>query len=149
MQRTFYYRFKKVDAVFVLLMLELAFVLLMGLSYFALWFAILLTALVWGYKNIIKHPAVVITDKDIKVDYSNPLVWKDIASAEIKTVRLCGKDKKILSLNPKTDIQYHYSYLQKNNADFGPFPIPLYGILSPEDEKEIIHLVGEKVKIKK
>ncbi len=149
MQKTFYYKFQKIDSIFVLLLLEIVFILFMGLSCPLLWGVLIFTALAWGYKNIVKHPAVVITDKDIKIDYSNPLAWKDIASAEIKTVRLCGKDKKILSLNPKKDIQYHYSYLQKNNANFGPFPIPLYGVLSPADEKEIIHLVGDKIKIKK
>lgn len=148
MQKTFYYKFQKIDFIFVLLLLELVFIIFMGLSCPLLWCAVLFTALVWAYKNIVKHKAVVVTDHDIKIDYSNPLSWKDIVSAEIKTVRLCGKDKKILSLVPKKDIQYHYSYLQKNNANFGPFPIPLYGILSKEDEDEIIRLVREKVKVK-
>lgn len=148
MQKTFYYRFKKFDGCLAILILEIIFLCLVGISTSFLWLIMALTIGVWGYKNIVKHPAVIITDTDIKIDFSDPIKWQDIQSAEIKTVRLCNKDKKILALVPKKDIQYRYSYLQKNNCNFGPFPIPLYGVLTPQDEEEIIRLVGKKIKIK-
>lgn len=147
MKKTFYYQFNKIDGCVIVLLLELAFILCLGISHPWLWGAVLFTIVAWGYKNVIKHPAVVITDKDVKVDYSKPIEWKDIQLAKIRTVRLCGKDKKVLSLIPKDGIEYKYSYLQKNNCDFGPFPIPLYGVLSPADEQEIIQLVKEHVTI--
>ena len=121
MKKSFYYQFKKVDSILFVLLLELIFVCFLGLACPALWVVFILTACVWGYKNFVKHAGVVITDQCIKVDYSNPIEWKDLQYAEIRTVRLCGKDKKILSLIPKEGIQYKYSFLQKNNADFGPF----------------------------
>lgn len=148
MKKTFYYRFNKIDICLILLLAESFFICLMGLNHPILWLTLLLTTIVWGYKNIIKHAGVIITDENIKIDYSKPISWKDLKQAEIKTIRLCGKDKKILSLVPKKNISYKYSYLQKNNCDFGPFPIPLYGLFSASDEKEIIELVSKKLKIK-
>ena len=95
-----------------------------------------------------KQVAVIITDDTIKIDHCAPLAWKDIKDAEIKDVRMCCGKMKVLSLNPKKGIKYRYNLLQKNNGDFGAFPIPLYGILTPEDEKEITQIVKKHVKIK-
>ena len=95
-----------------------------------------------------KQTAVVITDKSIKIDHSKPLPWKDIKDAEIKVVNLCGKKMKVLALNPKKGIKYTYSWLQIHNANFGPFPVPLYGILDPKDEKEILQIIKKHVKVK-
>ena len=71
--------------------------------------------------------------------------WKDIKKVEIKTVHMGCKNYKILSLIPKDKIKYHYNLLQKYSC-FGPFAIPLYGILTPADEKEMTKLVKGKVK---
>ena len=49
-------------------------------------------------------------------------------------------------LKPKENIEYRYNWLQKHNCCFGPFAIPLYGILTPEDEEEIMKLVAGKIK---
>lgn len=49
-----------------------------------------------------------------------------------------------MTLVPKDGISYRYNFLQKHNGDFTPFAIPLYGLLSPEDEKEIAEIVAEK-----
>ena len=103
-----------------------------------------MTALLWCYKHI-RHQAVVITDKTIKIDLCAPIAWKDIKKVEIKTVRMGYKDYKILSLTPKDKIKYRYNWLQKHSC-FGSFAIPLYGILTPADEKEITKLVKGKVK---
>lgn len=101
--------------------------------------------LLWCYKHI-KHKAVVVTDESIKIDYCNPLMWKDIKTAEVKNIHMGCKDYKILSLEPKENIEYRYNWLQKHNCQFGPFAIPLYGILTPEDEAEVEKIVKGKVK---
>lgn len=103
---------------------------------------------VWLYKFAADNEMAVITDKDIKIDHNNPVAWKDIAYAEEKTVKCCGKMRKILSLVPHDGIDYKYSWLQLHNAGFTAFSIPLYGIISKEDEEKIIKIVEKKVGIK-
>ena len=41
--------------------------------------------------------------------------------------------------------KYSYNWLQKHNCTFGPFAIALYGIMTPEDEKEIVKIVKSKI----
>lgn len=145
-QKIFYYHFKRNDN--SLWAMIIAFVLL-ALTCFSsplMWGVFLIAALIWGYKHVYKLPAVVITDKNIKIDHSTPVAWKDIKTAKIQSGHMCGKDYKILSLIPKKGITYHYNWLQKHNSIFGPFPIPMYGVLTPQDEKEIMRLVKAKVK---
>ena len=146
-QKTYYYRFNKFDNTFWAAVMAL--ILALAFSYYGLclWELFFLTVLIWGYKHF-GIPAVTIMDKDIKIDYSRPIAWKDIQKGEIKEVSLCGQKMKILSLIPKKRITYHYTYMQKHNAHFGPFPIPLYGILSPADELEIVNIVRKKVTVK-
>ena len=146
MNKTYYYNFNKFDTTFWAMVI--AFVMAIGCCCcccLCAWGLFLVTALLWCYKHI-KHKAVVITDKNIKIDFCEPLAWKDIKKAEVKIVRMGHKDYKILSLTPKDKIKYHYNWLQKHNCCFGPFAIPLYGILTPTDEKEITKLVKGKVK---
>ena len=145
-QKKFYYTSSKWDIFLLIASIELVLLCTICTENKLMWFAFLITLAVWICKHFLKNPAVIITDNNIKIDFSHPIAWTDIENAEIKEVRLCGKNKKILSLNPKQHINYKYSYLQKNNCSFGPFPIPLYGILSQEDEEEIIKIVKEKVK---
>jgi len=45
----------------------------------------------------------------------------------------------------KEKVKYSYNWLQKHNCTFGPFAIALYGIMTPEDEKEIVKIVKSKV----
>jgi len=104
---------------------------------------------VWAYKYIKKHIMAVVTDETIKIDHNNPLKWKDVKSAEEKMVRCCFKWRKVLVLRPKPDIDYKYSFLQKHNSGFEAFSIPLYGLLTPEDEQRITEIVAKRVKIKK
>lgn len=159
-QKTYYYHFKKLDKCFLAMSVALVLAIsccwcclscnhcrCYGCCFFS-WAIFIFTAFVWGYKNVLKQKAVVITDKDIRIDHSKPLSWKDIEDAQIKDVWLCGRKMKVLSLNPKKGIKYRYNWLQKHNADFGPFPIPLYGILTPKDEKEILQIVKKHVKVK-
>ena len=145
-QKIFYYHFKKNDA--CLWAVVIAFVLLASTCFSSLqmWVLFLGTIIIWSYKHILPLPAVIITDKSIKIDLSKPLAWKDIKSAKVQTVRMGGKDYKILSLIPQKNLKYHYSWLQQHNYTFGPFPIPMYGVLTPRDEKEITRLVKAKAK---
>ena len=109
----------------------------------------LFSVAVWAYKYLFKHKMAVITDENITIDHCKPLKWKDIASAEERMVYCCFKHRKILVLVPKENIDYQYNFLQKHNCDFTPFSIPLYGLLTPEDEVEICKIVAKKIKIKK
>ncbi len=151
MSKTYYYHFNKFDTIFWAMLI--VFIMALGCSWcycygfccLYVWLIFGMMALLWCYKHI-KHKAVVITDESIKIDHCNPLAWKDIKSAEVKTVRMGGRDYKILSLEPKENIEYRYNWLQNHNCCFGPFAIPLYGILTNEDEKEIEKIVMEKVK---
>ena len=89
----------------------------------------------------------VITDKDITIDHNAPLAWKDIAYAEETIVKCCGKNRKVLSLVARDGIDYKYNWLQNHNP-FPAFSIPLYGIISKEDEEKITKIIDKKVGIK-
>ena len=103
--------------------------------------------ILWFYKYI--HPQVmaVITNDSIKIDHTNPLKWKDIDYAQEKDVDCCFRKHRVLALIPKKNTDYKYNWLQKHNP-FPEFSIPLYGLLTPENEKEIVKIIAEKVKIK-
>lgn len=147
-QEIYYYHFNKFDKTFAAMILGLTILAYTGFKCPYAWSMFIILVLIWGYKNVLKQKAVIITDKDIKIDHSAPLLWKSIKDAEIKTVKLCGRKMKVLALNPKKDIKYNYSWLQKHNANFGPFPIPLYGLLTAKDEKKILQIVKKHVKVK-
>ena len=144
MTKTYYYHFNKFDTTFWAMVIS--FIMAIGCYCCCLcaWGLFLIMALLWCYKHI-KHKAVVITDKNIKIDLCDPLAWKDIKKAEVKTVHMGCKDYKILAITPKEKVKYRYNLLQKYSC-FGPFAIPLYGILTPADEKEITKFVKGKVK---
>lgn len=157
-EKTFYYNFEPLNAWFVFNSVALI-ILVYGMfncrcllcCYPQMWIicgVLLFSWAVWFYKYVIKHKVAVITDKDITIDHCRPLKWADIAGAEERIVRCCGK-KKIIVLQPKKDIDYRYNFLQRHNGEFTPFSIPLYGILTPEDEQEITAIVAKKVKLKK
>lgn len=144
-QKTYYYHFNPFDTTFWAMIMAL----IIALTYtccccFCGWGLFIITALLWCYKHI-KHKAVVMTDKTIKIDYCAPLAFKDIKKAEVKTVQMGCKKYKILSLIPKEKVKYSYNWLQKHNCTFGPFAIALYGIMTPKDEKEIVKIVKSKV----
>ena len=148
MTKTYYYHFNKFDQTFMAMVLGLGLLAYTGFKCPVAWCVFVILVLIWGYKNLLPQVAVVITDKSIKIDHSKPLAWKEIKNAEIRVVNLCGKKMKVLCLNPKPDIKYAYSLMQKYNANFGPFPIPLYGLLIPKDEKEILNIVKKHVAVK-
>lgn len=115
----------------------------------ALAIALVCSWLIWAYIRFAKHVMAVVTDKYIKIDHNNPLLWKDVKDAEERVVRCGLKKRKVLILNPKEDIDYKYNFLQKHNGEFTAFCIPLYGILTPEDEAEITNIVAKKVSLKR
>lgn len=157
-QKIFYYKFKKFN---LWLVLNIAMCLFLAhciykLPCLLIWPQIqillalfALSLLGWIYKYLCKLPMAVIDENSIKIDHNQPLKWQDIAEAEEKIVRCGFRDRKVLALIPKDGIDYKYNFLQKHNAGFGAFSIPLYGIISPEDEKEISEIVAAKVPVKK
>lgn len=157
MQEVIYYHFKKNYVWLVLNILALAALLsclFCNVSYAYWWeFQALaalftITLLIWIYKYMLKQPMAVITDDTIKIDHTNPIAWKDIVGAEERMVRCCGKERRVIVLLPKEGIEYKYNFLQKHNGAFTPFCLPLYGILTPEDEEKIFRIVAHKVGLK-
>ncbi|MBP5399474.1 MAG: hypothetical protein J6Y53_03555 [Alphaproteobacteria bacterium] len=102
----------------------------------------------WTYKYAFRHRMALIDDKTIKIDHCEPVAWKDLESAEEKIVRCGFENRKVIVLKPKKGIKYKYNFLQKHNAGFSPFSIPLYGILSKNDEGEIVKLIKSKLSLK-
>lgn len=157
MQEIIYYHFKKNYVWLILNVLALALLgscLFKSLSYACWWefqvlFALLVfSLLIWVYKYAMKQPMAVITDETIKIDHTNPIAWKDIESAEERMVKCCGKERRVIVLLPKKNIDYKYNFLQKHNGDFTAFCLPLYGILTPEDEEKVFRIVADKVGLK-
>ena len=145
-QKVFYYRFNKIDSCALIIAVMFFCGVYYGITQSFYWALFALEILFWCIKHLLRHKCAVITDKYIKLDHSAPLAWKDVKTAKFKIVSMLFESKKLLVLIPKPGIKYHYSFLQKHNGVFGAFPIPLYGILSPQDEKEIISLVKKYVK---
>ncbi len=107
-----------------------------------------LSLIIWCYKYASKRTMAVYDDDTIKIDHTNPIKWKDIAFAEERMVRCCGKLRKVIVLIPHDNIDYKYNFLQRHNGEFTPFSIPLYGILSKEDEEKMVNLIARKVGLK-
>lgn len=107
------------------------------------------SCLAWCFKYVKKHRMAFIDNESITIDHCKPLFWKDVQNAEERIVRCCFKKRKIIVLNIKDGTDYQYNFLQKHNGEFTPFSIPLYGILSKEDEEEITKLIARKVPLKK
>ena len=115
-------------------------------EYYVLCGVILTSWGLWIYKHCFKHPLVVITKDDIKIDHCQALPWKDIASAEEKIV-YCGLcKKKIITLTPKKNITYHYNFLQKHNGPFTSFSLPLYSIIKKQDADALREILRKKLK---
>lgn len=160
MKEIIYYRFKIGFWAWVWLLFDLAtLVFLFQCLYFYvldfyIWQTLALIIIiaahlgVWLYKYAADNEMAVITDKSIKIDHTNPIDWKDIAYAEEKIVRCFGKNRKVISLVPHDGIDYKYNWLQLHNCGFTAFSIPLYGIISKDDEDKIIGIINKKVGIK-
>lgn len=159
MQKIYYYLFPR-NKIWLALNLILVAIILTSASYCPCAFffeqtvyiigALLLSAIAWAYIYMFQHKMAVVTDDYIQIDHTNPLYWKDVKSAEEREIVCCWKKRKILVLVPKKDIKYEYNFLQKHNGGFTAFSIPLYGVISQEDEEELVEIVRKKVgKIKK
>lgn len=157
MNEIIYYHFKKNYTWLILNILALAALcscIFCSLSYAFWWefqilFGLLIfSLLLWIYKYALKQTMAIITDDTIKIDHTNPIAWNDIEIAEERIVNCCGKKRRVIVLIPKKDIDYKYNFLQKHNGEFTPFCLPLYGILTSEDEEKIFRLVAHKVGLK-
>lgn len=153
--KVFYYHFRKMNGLaaaagIVALMLVYCAVKCPFLFYWpqvqVLCGVFVFACLMWGYLCLLPHRAVVIDNQSIKIDHCRPLLWKDIKNFEEKVVRCGWQKRKVLVLNPKKNIKYHYNFLQKHNCGFSAFSIPLYHILREDDERQIMELVAARVR---
>ncbi len=155
--KKFYYHFDWLNAWFILNAVLLIMLIYIGICCPRLYYwpqtqvllgTFIFSCLMWYFKCIYKHQMAEITDEYIKIDHTEPLYWRDVAGAEIREVWCCLKKRKILVLLPKAGIDYQYNFLQRHNGAFMPFSVPLYGILTPQDEQEIIKQIEAHVAIK-
>ena len=159
MKEVIYYKFKKGIGAYLWLVFDIAALafLFCGIwhyPYCASWWQCILLFVIfgahlglWFYKYATDNEMAVITDDSIKIDHNNPLKWDDVAYAEEIMVDCCGL-KKVISLVPHDGIDYKYNWLQRHNAGFTAFSIPLYGIISPEDEEKITKIIEKKIGLK-
>lgn len=100
----------------------------------------------WAYKYLMKQKLAVIDDDGIAIDHCQPLLWKNIESAEERVVR-CGLRKlPVIILTPKAGMEYDYNFLQRHNGEFTAFSLPLYDVVSKEDAQKLKKIVAKKVK---
>ena len=156
MNKTFYYNFKAFN---LWLLFNIIITVLTGLCFIEGWQIILYPQMwtiigsvifswaMWYYKYVHPQTMAVINDESIKIDHTAPLKWKDISHAKEVDVWCFFRKRHVLSLVPKKNIKYQYNWLQRHNP-FPPFSIPLYGLMTPKDEKEIVKSVAKKVKLK-
>lgn len=156
--KIFYYHFNPINFWLFFNILILFFILGNCCCWPALWYwpqtyIMLITILIswglWIYKHCMKQILAIITDESIKIDHCQPLLWKDVTSAEERMVR-CGVRKlKIIVLNTREGMDYHYNFLQKHNGDFTPFSIPLYNVIPTTDADIISAEIAQRVLLKK
>lgn len=155
--KNFYYHFDWLNAWFILNVVLLIMLIYIGVSCPRLFYwpqtqilagTFIFSCLMWYFKCIHKHRMAEVTDEYIKIDHTQPLYWQDAAYAEMREIWCCLKKRKILVIVPKDGIDYQYNFLQRHNGDFTPFSIPLYGVLTADDEKELIAIIDKKVGIK-
>ena len=154
--KIFYYRFNPIN--FWLFFNIIVSVVVLGNCWTFLWYwpqtCIMLISVIiswglWIYKHCINQTLAVITEESIKIDHCQPLLWKDVTFAEERIVK-CGIQKlKIIVLNTRENMDYHYNFLQKHNGDFTPFSIPLYNVISTEDADIISAEIAKRVPLKK
>ncbi len=153
-KQIFYYKFNKVNAWLILnLALTITLIywsfkcvcLLYWIQTQILIGLCVVSWLGWIWKYALKHQAVMVDEEGIKIDLSDKLKWSDIKSIEEKEVSCCLKKCKVMILHPKENIEYHYNFLQRHNGEFTPFAVPLYGILSEDDENTVVEIIKQKV----
>jgi len=154
-KKSFYYEFDPIN-LWMILNVVMIVIFVYALSccpcYIYYWWqtwvligVLVISVVLWVYKYGFSHRMALIDNKGITIDHCEPIEWKNIESAEEKIVRCCFKNRKVLILKPKKGIKYKYNFLQKHNAGFSPFSIPLYGILNKKDEEEIVKIIKEYV----
>ena len=157
MKEVIYYSFKKNYLLLAFLLIGI-FCIIGCIIYnpsFAFWWQkqvimgiLILALIIWCYKYLFKHKMAEWDDEYIKIDHTNPIKWTDFSLAEERIIKCCGKMRRIVVLLPKEDINYKYNWLQKHNGEFTPFSVPLYGIISQEDEEKILREIARKIRLK-
>ncbi|MBR1604679.1 MAG: hypothetical protein IJ660_01060 [Alphaproteobacteria bacterium] len=155
--KIFYYHFKPFNFWLFFNILVLLFILGNCLCCPFLWhwpqtYIMLITILaswgLWIYKHCVQQILAVITDESIKIDHCQPLLWKNVISAEERIV-WCGVRKlKIIIFNTREDMDYRYNFLQKHNGGFTPFSIPLYDVVPTSDAEQIKAEIIKRVPLK-
>ena len=155
--KSFYYKFNPLN---IWMILNTAFIIIFTYTlftcpYLAYWWQVWVligvlgfSVMTWAYKYALKHRMALIDDKSITIDHCAPLLWTDAAYAEERIVNCFGKKRRVIIIVPKPNIDYKYNFLQKHNAGFTPFSIPLYGIISDSDAEEIKKIISEKIPYK-
>jgi len=103
----------------------------------------------WFYKHCMKQVLAVVTDESIKIDHCRPLLWSDVTSAEERLVPCGLRELKVIILNTREDMNYHYNFLQKHNGGFTPFSIPLYNVILKTDADAISQEIARRVPLTK
>lgn len=156
MQKIIYYNFKWFNAWFIFnLILTLLIVsclfcprIMFYSQMYVIIGVVIFSWLMWAYKYLYPQKMAIITDESIKIDHTAPLKWGDVIAAEEREIFCCFKKRKIIVLIPRKGLDYPYNWLQKHNPGFTAFSVPLYGLLSPQDEAEIRKIIEQHVKIK-
>ncbi|MBR1649065.1 MAG: hypothetical protein IJ689_05645 [Alphaproteobacteria bacterium] len=158
MEKKFYYNFKPLNAwlvfnIIITLMVGSCFLCGYRILFYPQIYVLVLTVVfswsMWYYKYIHPQTMAIISDDYIKIDHTAPLKWDDIDHAEEREVYCCFKKRRIIVLVAKAGIDYKYNWLQKHNSVFTPFSIPLYGLLSHEDEEELKKIVAKKTNLQR
>lgn len=153
-EQIFYYKFSKLNLVFILnLILSAALIYGFDVVFFQDCLFLLKIAavfcglawVIWFWKSFFPHKAIVIYEDGIRIDHCQKLKWQDIDHIEYKDIKCCFATRKVLSLVPKNETDIKLNMMQKGRNPFPPFSIPLYGILKKSDEDEIIRIVTSKV----
>lgn len=153
--RTFYYHFNPLNFWLLLNIALLYMILCCAVKfphcYHWIQFYILVGLLIaswglWIYKHILKQRLALITDKEITIDHCQPLLWENVTGAEERIVRCCLRKLKIVVLNTKPEMEYHYNFLQKHNGPFTPFSLPLYSVIKKQDAEELKRILLQKVR---
>ncbi len=100
------------------------------------------------YVLLFPQKLAVVTNKSIKIDHNEPLLWQDVEVAEeLRTNSYSPRS--IIRLIVRKDAKYNLTFMQKlcKNNLYTPFSIPLYA-MTKEDVEKIRELVKKHTKYK-
>ena len=114
--------------------------------YFAL-ITCLLSILSSLYVFLFRMPAVIISDKDIKIDHNKPLKWTQVQKVERVDLKHWGFHKSFLKIIPQKISGYKMSFMQTitEHSQFGAFSVPLYA-MDDKDSKKVEKIIHDYVR---